>query len=752
MLCIQLRSMTYPNGYVALENVSLEFGDSGLYCLVGESGSGKSTLLQCISGMQEFDGDLFYDGKKLDGQDKIDFNRAYIAYVFQDFRLFDGLSVMDNVILGGEIAGNKISQDFARETINRVGLEKLADKKAKLLSGGERQRVAIARALAKNADVIIADEPTGNLDKRNSRAVMELLKDISKSKLVIVVTHDRKLSDEFGDRIIRLCDGKVVEIQDNSKNDMTKSSHGVKSQTAPISKKRIPIKSFFKLAFLRNYGSKLIATSALTLIVCLFAIFATTFAGHNKVSLAKRYFAWQKSDIARTEFMSENGQTVYIHADKDDSYSYYMRCSGWRVELTDVAESADFWQNDGNVGKIDFCTLSKGNLDSVKLLRGRYPQSLSEICLPIGVAKALDRNDWDGILDKKVKLNTGRTVKEFLIVGIFDNPLPDLPKKYVNMTKEQFISKGDDEQAEINELLSSRNESFLNRSVILSDGAIEDMLKISTAETYVGNKFSCKKGGVELVLYNATALGNEIAKGQALLSPAMNALASMLSASEYAQGIITFDVLGSTNEMAIAGVDNSLGAQYSIALCEEDYLEIVDTIDIKYAGAVFDYKDNDIAAVYKYFENKSGGMLCYISGNYMANEFIDSVKTVEGINIKIMLPIAVFFWIIGVLCMYITIKNAIVANEKNLAVMRSLGIGRGDYFAINLTGSAFYLTVILVVAALIVAFIYLVISKINFLLSLVAAFNGWEFLGLALAAIIALLCALLYLRKTMSAR
>ncbi|MCX4363782.1 MAG: ATP-binding cassette domain-containing protein, partial [Clostridia bacterium] len=113
MLCIQLRSMTYPNGYVALENVSLEFGDSGLYCLVGESGSGKSTLLQCISGMQEFDGDLFYDGKKLDGRDKIDFNRADIAYVFQDFRLFDGLSVMDNVIFGGEIAGNKIAQDFA---------------------------------------------------------------------------------------------------------------------------------------------------------------------------------------------------------------------------------------------------------------------------------------------------------------------------------------------------------------------------------------------------------------------------------------------------------------------------------------------------------------------------------------------------------------------------------------------------------------------------------------------------------------
>jgi len=166
MLEISLKSMTYPNGYLALKDIDLQFPATGLFMIVGESGSGKSTLMQCLSGMLEFDGKLVYGGKNIERNEFEDFRRDKVGYIFQDYKLFDRLSAIDNVVLGNQIVGRHVDKESAYQQLKDVGLEKVCNKKVKLLSGGEKQRVAIVRTVVKNTNIIAADEPTGNLDSK----------------------------------------------------------------------------------------------------------------------------------------------------------------------------------------------------------------------------------------------------------------------------------------------------------------------------------------------------------------------------------------------------------------------------------------------------------------------------------------------------------------------------------------------------------------------------------------------------------
>ena len=200
----------------ALKSVSMEFRKSEFVSILGPSGCGKTTLLNIIGGLDQYtSGDLVINGtstKKYKDSDWDSYRNHKIGFVFQSYNLISHQSVLSNVELALTLSGVGKAERKRRamEALEKVGLKDQAHKKPNQMSGGQMQRVAIARALVNNPDILLADEPTGALDSETSIQIMEILKEIAKDKLVIMVTHNPELAEQYSNRIIRLLDGEVV--------------------------------------------------------------------------------------------------------------------------------------------------------------------------------------------------------------------------------------------------------------------------------------------------------------------------------------------------------------------------------------------------------------------------------------------------------------------------------------------------------------------------------------------------------------
>lgn len=203
----------------ALEDINLKFASKGMVFILGKSGSGKSTLLNLIGALDSYDrGDIIVDGESLSGftPNRVDaYRSSYLGFVFQDYNLMRNLNVFDNIKLALNVVDKKNTNKVI-DILKSLSIEDLKDRKVHELSGGEKQRVAIARALIKNPNVILADEPSGSLDTKNTTEVFSILKDLSKDKLVIIVSHDRELAKQFGDRIIEIADGQIYKDLDTT--------------------------------------------------------------------------------------------------------------------------------------------------------------------------------------------------------------------------------------------------------------------------------------------------------------------------------------------------------------------------------------------------------------------------------------------------------------------------------------------------------------------------------------------------------
>lgn len=209
----------------ALRKINLEFSMSEFVAITGESGGGKSTLLNMISGMDTFDeGEMYYRGQptfQYDDQDWEEYRRNQIGFVFQDYSLINHYTALDNVLAALVIQGKDPAEcrDEAMDYLEQVGLTGQAAQRASQLSSGQKQRLSIARALAKNTDIIVADEPTGNLDSETGQQIMEILERLSHQKLVIMVTHNYDQAAPYVTRRIRLHDGEVVTDVPVNKRD-----------------------------------------------------------------------------------------------------------------------------------------------------------------------------------------------------------------------------------------------------------------------------------------------------------------------------------------------------------------------------------------------------------------------------------------------------------------------------------------------------------------------------------------------------
>ena len=240
---LELKNITksYSTGdfnQVALNDVSISFREKEFVSILGPSGSGKTTMLNIIGGLDKYDsGDLIINGistKEYKDRDWDTYRNHSIGFVFQSYNLISHQSVLSNVEMALTLSGvsSKERKQRAIDALKRVGLEDHIHKKPNQLSGGQMQRVAIARALVNNPDIILADEPTGALDTDTSSQIMAILKEISNDKLVVMVTHNPELAEEYSTRIIKVRDGKVIDDSDPFAPEPDKQGEKPKKKTS----------------------------------------------------------------------------------------------------------------------------------------------------------------------------------------------------------------------------------------------------------------------------------------------------------------------------------------------------------------------------------------------------------------------------------------------------------------------------------------------------------------------------------------
>ena len=211
------KEYTIKNGErnCVIQNMNLEFTNYGLVFIIGKSGCGKTTLLNLIGGLDIFDRGSIYinnvNTKEFTSHDYNIYRRDQIGFVFQEHNLLSTYTIRKNLTIALELQGKTVSEDEIDSVMNEMDLDGVKDRYPEELSTGQKQRVAIARAIIKTPELILADEPTGSLDSETGKIIMELLKNLSKERLVIVVTHDSESAYEYGDRVVEISDGQIMK-------------------------------------------------------------------------------------------------------------------------------------------------------------------------------------------------------------------------------------------------------------------------------------------------------------------------------------------------------------------------------------------------------------------------------------------------------------------------------------------------------------------------------------------------------------
>ena len=321
----------------ALRKINLEFNIGEFIAITGESGSGKTTLLNILSGLDSYEeGEMYFYDKKtsfFDAKDWEKYRKEEISFIFQNYNLIDSYTVLENAMVPFLIDGYSpnVAKEKAMKLLDFVGLKNDSKKKATKLSGGQKQRLAIARALAKETNIIVADEPTGNLDSENGIAILKLLKKISKDKLVIVVTHNLGQIEPFITRKIRLHDGEVVndETYEETKNIVVDKKEAIKEKDT---------KKILNFSFL-NIKSQPNKSIILFLLVFLCSISSFVFYANFKMNLDEH----KTKDVGTSLFVNLDETRMLVK--KNDS----------SIVTNEILEEAKV-KNVASVEKYDYIT------------------------------------------------------------------------------------------------------------------------------------------------------------------------------------------------------------------------------------------------------------------------------------------------------------------------------------------------------------------------------------------------------------
>lgn len=437
---------------LALNNISLKLNNKGMVFILGKSGSGKSTLLNILGGLDKYDsGDMLILGKSSKDFTQADFDsyrNTYIGFIFQEFNILEDYNVYENIALALQLQQKEINNSEIDNLLEKLEIKDLKERKVNELSGGQKQRTAIARALIKNPKIILADEPTGNLDSKTGKDVMNLLKEISKEKLVVIVSHDNEFAKLYADRIIEIKDGNIIndtnvlDIEENTENYKTIKSH-------------LPIKESFRLGVgsLKHKKLKLFFTIFLTMCTLLFLSITDTMSSYNVEKAHSKLLKDRNEEFVQIE--------KYIFYNEND-YSY-----GNKDELTLTKNDIEKINNKLGkesypVYKLQNSFVKESTLDLLKIKRSEDKYTIN-----YNAAEVVETDNLSKIIKGKIIGREAKELDEIVISSYFadlilengikiysedDNQIKDIykPKSFEELvTFNQYFYFGDNNKVKI---------------------------------------------------------------------------------------------------------------------------------------------------------------------------------------------------------------------------------------------------------------------------------------------------------------
>lgn len=409
MIAIQNLTKQY-GGTPVLENAAFTFPNQGLFCILGPSGCGKTTLLNLLAGFdRDFSGEISVNGTSLSGlsdRELCAYRRDNIGFVFQSYHLLPGYSALQNVLLASEAAGVSPgeSRPKAQALLEKLGLAQQAGKKIETLSGGQKQRTAIARALMNDPAILLADEPTGALDRANANQIMELLKALSRDRLVLVITHDQKCA-QYADQILTITDGKLNGGEDTP----------LSGEPGTLKQKTAPKVSMGKRA-IQNVRIRLLRCLAIALAVSLGILcFTLSLSSGNII----------RQSIADFEAKNTAYHNGYIRLSENDQQIFQLLSQDSRIEkvyLQYVLSGVSLEMEGKTVEMEEKYPMAKA---AEEMSYGVMPRTgKNEIALSPSLAAQFSR-DIQSLLGKTLRLSWKGQAYQLTVSGIFNAAYDD---------------------------------------------------------------------------------------------------------------------------------------------------------------------------------------------------------------------------------------------------------------------------------------------------------------------------------------
>lgn len=492
----------YKKGIVSsgISKVSLKFDMGEFIAITGESGSGKSTLLNVISGLDTYEeGEMYVNGEETshyNEEDYEEYRKKYIGNIFQSFNLVNSYTVYQNVELVLLINGEtrRSVKHKVIDILKKVDLYKYRHTKVSKLSGGMKQRVAIARCLAKDAPIIIADEPTGNLDSKNAKSVLKLLYEISKYKLVIVVTHNFEQISEYATRRITMHDGSVIEdMKLKDKNEVKEVNTSKFKKTKVISNLRLGIRNTF------NIVPKFLLLT-----------FVYAFVLISIVGVYSAFLELESANNAYNSFFNETDANKRVIVKKKDNSSFTNEEINRLKSISNVEKViTNDYVYDYSMSLIDYENIF---LDSNfmkleefkgKLKYGRMPLNDNEIIVSGSKENYYIEDMGSELINKEVSINSGSDEIKVKIVGVsvFDK-YNWMVTSYVSDKIYNYVENHVEQVYGTTKVFISDNSQNVNPNIKTSDILSEGQVYISENYSYNCKSYNCMKDSLNIKFSN----------------------------------------------------------------------------------------------------------------------------------------------------------------------------------------------------------------------------------------------------------
>lgn len=492
----------YKKGIVSsgISKVSLKFDMGEFIAITGESGSGKSTLLNVISGLDTYEeGEMYVNGEETshyNEEDYEEYRKKYIGNVFQSFNLVNSYTVYQNVELVLLINGEtrKSVKHKVIDILKKVDLYKYRHTKVSKLSGGMKQRVAIARCLAKDTPIIIADEPTGNLDSKNAKSVLKLLYEISKYKLVIVVTHNFEQISEYATRRITMHDGSVIEdMKLKDKNEVKEVNTSKFKKTKVISNLRLGIRNTFNI----------VPKFLLLTFVYLFVLISI-------VGVYSAFLELESTNNTYNSFFNETDANKRVIVKKKDNSSFTNEEINKLKSISNVEKViTNDYVYDYSMSLIDYENIF---LDSNfmkleefkgKLKYGRMPLNDNEIIVSGSKENYYIEDMGSELINKEVSINSGSDEIKVKIAGVsvFDK-YNWMVTSYVSDKIYNYVENKVEQVYGTTKVFISDNSQIVDPNIKISNILSEGQVYISENNSYNCKSYNCMKDSLNIKYSN----------------------------------------------------------------------------------------------------------------------------------------------------------------------------------------------------------------------------------------------------------